>query len=1003
MPHHSGQLTLSWLQVLQGWQMQAVITEAISPSHFWVQVGGSPLQQLMERLNVHISSQRPLNPLPPLWCPNVGTVCAACYSVDRLWYRAKAMSIISPAPDVQLVHVLYVDYGNMEEVLLTNIRPLDHQFLALPAQAMLCRLSGVQPVGPDPTAWSNQARSWFVQIIAKQTLLVTVVKPAVSENDVALVELHTVWGSNRLSIGNMMININLAIPTPTSSIEQVAASYGGAQKQSQSDLGENQGSILNESTLLSDNRDDAKKQDSSQSASKSSEADTSSPQSATGNGSESLSGKVAFAKHCIHGNSVAKNQTKLKLTETEAQSKLPLKLPITNESVEKSHTKLSETEGKDRPPLKLSLPSVSMISTGSPDHHRSFNPPLISCEQASDIKVIVSHVQNPGRFYVHIIGEELKQFNDLMVKLNEYYSHEVVAPLANPTLNEPCAVMFRDDRHWCRAVTVGVQSNEVCVHYVDYGCREWISPDEVYPLPEAFLDLPKQAVECTLAGIFPHEITPSNSSSESESEESFEWLAYTVSADDNKQSYRRRRHMVASIGGTWQKTASELFEKLVGGLKILFAKVEPCKRVKRKSKSQPSSAESSPVLTKYRVPSDLLAMSPKTSCSLEPILHLHLYDTTTNKDVYINQSLVDAKYADSLTLKRSVTPNQEQGDGSANAHGSTDMTVPGSIDTTAPGSIDTDAMCNLEDVFDNWDPRKAEYESVRNTYQLNPDDTNVALHGYERKKDYGERGVCHFFSHGCCRRGSNCPFRHVNNDETVAFWSETSLSLPTAGSWVPVVVTAIAHPHKFWVQLPQGSRDISYDSGDCEKMDSEESNGWKLAELMDSLQKVCSSRSRFDHSVIDLSSGEWVCACSQRDKRWYRAMVIDGSKADGIVKVFWVDYGDYEYIPQDCLLPMQQEFQHLPRQSVECQLEGLAPTDAEWSENARELLQKCTAGKLLCAHVSFRQPDKLLLSLFDTSEEGKDASIAELLIEAEIAKPSTDSMLFEKGSWMIPG
>jgi hypothetical protein len=282
-----------------------------------------------------------------------------------------------------------------------------------------------------------------------------------------------------------------------------------------------------------------------------------------------------------------------------------------------------------------------------------------------------------------------------------------------------------------------------------------------------------------------------------------------------------------------------------------------------------------------------------------------------------------------------VALNDYAGDGSANAHGSTDMTVPGSIDTTAPGSIDTDAMCNLEDVFDNWDPRKAEYESVRNTYQLNPDDTNVALHGYERKKDYGERGVCHFFSHGCCRRGSNCPFRHVNNDETVAFWSETSLSLPTAGSWVPVVVTAIAHPHKFWVQLPQGSRDISYDSGDCEKMDSEESNGWKLAELMDSLQKVCSSRSRFDHSVIDLSSGEWVCACSQRDKRWYRAMVIDGSKADGIVKVFWVDYGDYEYIPQDCLLPMQQEFQHLPRQSVECQLEGLAPTDAEWSENAR--------------------------------------------------------------------
>lgn len=45
---------------------------------------------------------------------------------------------------------------------------------------------------------------------------------------------------------------------------------------------------------------------------------------------------------------------------------------------------------------------------------------------------------------------------------------------------------------------------------------------------------------------------------------------------------------------------------------------------------------------------------------LDPILHLHLYDTTTEKDVYINQSLVDGNFADSWTLKRQLeTPDQD--------------------------------------------------------------------------------------------------------------------------------------------------------------------------------------------------------------------------------------------------------------------------------------------------------------------------------------------------------
>ncbi len=59
-----------------------------------------------------------------------------------------------------------------------------------------------------------------------------------------------------------------------------------------------------------------------------------------------------------------------------------------------------------------------------------------------------------------------------------------------------------------------------------------------------------------------------------------------------------------------------------------------------------------------------------------------------------------------------------------------------------------------------------------------------------------------------------------------------------------------------------------------------------VTSMMD--RKFGNSKSRFSHDVIDVSVGEWVCALSQRDKQWYRAVVIDGSKADGVVKVVFL-------------------------------------------------------------------------------------------------------------------
>lgn len=464
--------------------------------------------------------------------------------------------------------VLYVDYGNREEVSLHDIRPLNPPFLDLPAQAMHCCLSGVRPTGPDSSTWSNAARSWFVQAIARQSLLVTIIKPPVRDQS-ATVELHAIFGDSKLSISNMMINSGLA-ESPTPSISEQA------QKQPQSDFAGCQPATLNDGISSPsrqpddklNGRGESKDADelpvSSRSEAKSDSTDVLRPQSSSSVGALSPR-KIAVAKRHRSSNSSSgsgQNQT---------------------------NTSQVTASGEALP--KLTLSDFPKFSLGSPVR-RSFTASSVSCEKASELHLMVSHVQNPGRFYVHIIGDKLKEFDTVMRKLNEYCSREVVAPLVDPKLDEPCAVMFRGDRRWCRASVVGVQSNEVCVTYVDYGNREWLSPSEVYPLPDQFLALPKQAVECTLAEVCPHEMTPTGDAlSESESDGDFEWLAYTVGCQDDKQKCRPKG---PNVGGTWLKTASELFEKLTGQFKVLFAKVEPSRRLRRRTRSQSSSAATSP-------------------------------------------------------------------------------------------------------------------------------------------------------------------------------------------------------------------------------------------------------------------------------------------------------------------------------------------------------------------------------------------------------------------------
>ncbi|KAK4297217.1 hypothetical protein Pmani_030336 [Petrolisthes manimaculis] len=73
-----------------------------------------------------------------LYRPKQGEMCLSKYSLDGMWYRAASV-----LPGLESSVVLFVDYGNSEDVSHSNIRQIPTTFLDLPCLAIHCIMSGI--------------------------------------------------------------------------------------------------------------------------------------------------------------------------------------------------------------------------------------------------------------------------------------------------------------------------------------------------------------------------------------------------------------------------------------------------------------------------------------------------------------------------------------------------------------------------------------------------------------------------------------------------------------------------------------------------------------------------------------------------------------------------------------------------------------------------------------------------------------------------------------------
>ena len=145
-------------------RVQACISHAISPSQFWVQLESnqSTLDELRENMALVYGDETRPTPSPDIICTRM--YVAAKSAEDRTWYRAQVSKVTEEA-----VTVLYVDYGNSEEVLTSDIRRLSSSLAQPAAQAVECMLDGIHSLG---CSWTSRATEQFLHMTSGKNFMV---------------------------------------------------------------------------------------------------------------------------------------------------------------------------------------------------------------------------------------------------------------------------------------------------------------------------------------------------------------------------------------------------------------------------------------------------------------------------------------------------------------------------------------------------------------------------------------------------------------------------------------------------------------------------------------------------------------------------------------------------------------------------------------------------------------------------------------------------------------
>ncbi|XP_068249372.1 tudor domain-containing 6-like isoform X2 [Palaemon carinicauda] len=114
-----------------------------------------------------------------------------------------------------------------------------------------------------------------------------------------------------------------------------------------------------------------------------------------------------------------------------------------------------------------------------------------------ELTAIISDIDDDGNLWIQAV-DQISSLDKLMSEINQTNSEYLKIFKDKPSINSPCLSLYKEDQRFYRAIVKEYVGDKDCVlvHYVDYGKSDSTEISSLRVIPDRFLDLPSQAIQC---------------------------------------------------------------------------------------------------------------------------------------------------------------------------------------------------------------------------------------------------------------------------------------------------------------------------------------------------------------------------------------------------------------------------------------------------------------------------------------------------------------------------
>ncbi|CAF0995587.1 unnamed protein product [Adineta ricciae] len=613
----------------------------------------------------------------------------------------------------------------------------------------------------------------------------------------------------------------------------------------------------------------------------------------------------------------------VKSTPTIQKSKSPVLFkPSPNSLPNKSPV---ESKANEIPPITTAIPKCTIE--------------LKQYEPDTTVEGIVSVASNASYFFLQVIDQNKDEFDRLSKSLHEYYSNLDKNVHFHPSPGDYCVAMYTEDARWYRARVIRYLSDQTCeVFYVDYGNMEELSIELVHEILPDFARIPARAIACTIAEILP----PTGQEG---------WTKRATFAFASRCSNESvQATVVESINIKWPMHVVQL--RVSKTKEDIGASLESCKVARR-------------------VPNAEIYEFWSNKIHLEQYILYNLQEPIPSRFPAYEQApaKIEQNEGTNTLLSSSLERSPSTAKGSTREKTSI---IEEKSDSIKAILID-DGQQDATEIPDNMEEELMESDSpITPSSVLNPDATPFtpelpekierleSVSTGDESDDENDSNATPVTSESSSER-PRMPMK-----EEVIVDTNLTPSAPLIKSWLPVEITHIETPTRFYIRYVYGP---SWNLGNgptpqlMEKTELPEKNVL-LKELTEQMTECYNKHKRIcPGSSYD--EGELVAVKSRL--LWHRGRFIQHKPSIEFAHIFFVDYGYTRALPIQMIRPINNRFVLHAEQAhlVHLHQPGARRGRIEWDTNSIDEFRQLTKeGTYLYARI-ISEPNTIDLISYD--------------------------------------